>query len=273
LREFKLAADSGDVKAVPFPVAEAPHGPLWNDTISSPNGELCREAFLTSLQGLLLDEPNAMTFVVPQECKDAESRNTFEQDYASQMAQGSGALIDQIDALVGNTGLTAFDIANRASFTGSCIGCHSEAVGRDLGNGVSAPFSLDFVHVSEFTETCPDGSQCFQTSSGLKSSFLPHRIDVLGRFAEVSMPPSCGEDPLPGVDAGVDVGSSDVVSTEVRVDSEVTTSPGAVDGGAPVAPELPPAETPVADLVKQDEEIREQFGRRTVGGQDARVSH
>jgi hypothetical protein len=26
-------------------------------------------------------------------------------------------------------------------------------------------------------------------------------------------------------------------------------------------------------LAKQDEEIREHFGRRTIGGQDARVSH
>lgn len=275
LREFKLAADSDDVKAIPFPVAEAPHGPLWNDTISSPNGELCREAFLTSLQGLLLDEPNAMTFVVPHECKDAESRNTFEQDYGSQMAQGSGVLIEQIEALVGNTGLSAFDIANRASFAGSCIGCHSEAVGRDLGNGVSAPFSLDFVHVGEFTESCPDGSECFQTSSGLKSSFLPHRIDVLSRFTDVSMPPSCEDGPLPEFDAGVDVVSTDFAVTGESLDEGVITSAAVVDGGVaePVAVELPPAETPVADLVQQDEEIREQFGRRTVGGQDARVSH
>lgn len=277
LREFKLATESGDVKAVPFPVAEAPHGALWNDSVSLPNGEFCRDAFLTSLQGLLFDEPNAMTFVVPHECKDAESRNSFEQDYASQMVQGSGSLIAEIEQLVADTGLTAFDIANRASFAGSCIGCHNEAVGRDLGNGITAPFSLDFVHVNEFTETCPDGSSCFQTSDALKSSFLPHRIDVLGRFAEIGMPPFCeSEEPTPSIDAGVST-TAPIDNPQTDVTSEIVTteSPVDVNDGVVVdtVTELPEAETPVSELVEQDEEIREQFGRRTIGGQDARVSH
>ena len=282
LREFKLATDSGDVKAIPFPTAEAPHGALWNDNVSLSNGELCREAFLTSLQGVLIDEPSAMAFVVPQECKDAESRNTFEQDYASQMSGGSGQLIDQIDQIVAGTGLSAFDIANRASFAGSCIGCHSETNGRDLGRGVNAPSSLDFVHVGEFTETCADNvSSCFATSSALKSTFLPHRIDVLGRFADVSMPPSCGEDPPPAFDGGVVTFVEETFVDETFGNDTFDgtfggSQPGAAaDGGVfAVAPaELPAADTPVDELVKQDEEIREEFGRRTVGGQDARVSH
>lgn len=279
LREFKLATDSGEVKAIPFPVAEAPNGALWNDNVETDQGDFCREAFLTSLQGVLVDEPGAMTFVVPQECKDAESRNLFEQDYPSQMSQGSGALIDQIDSVVAGTGLNAFDIAARAAFSGSCIGCHNESVGRDLGRGVSAPFSLDFVHVGEFTESCPDGSECFATSSGLKETFLPHRLDVLGRVVNVSMPPSCGggDDPFPGFDAGV--GSSAPVDTVGEQTTESGLGSGsfgpALDGGALLVQEveLPAADTPVTELVKQDEEIREQFGHRTIGGQDARVSH
>lgn len=279
LREFKLATDSGDVKGIPFPVAEAPNGGLWNDNVSLDQGDFCREAFLTSLQGVLVDEPGAMTFVVPQECKDAESRNSFEQDYPSQMSQGSGALIDQINAVVEGTGLNAFDIAARAAFSGSCIGCHNESVGRDLGRGVSAPFSLDFVHVGEFTETCPDGfNQCFATSSGLKDTFLPHRLDVLSRIVDVSMPPSCeGEEPFPSFDAGV--GSSAPVETFVDETTESAIGSSSfvpvMDGGAFFVEEieLPSADTPVAELVKQDEEIREQFGHRTIGGQDARVSH
>lgn len=271
LREFKLATEDNDVKAIPFPVAEAPHGALWNDFTSLPNGELCREAFLTSLQGVLVDEPAAMAFVVPQECKDAESRNDFQQDYSSQLSQGSGLLVDQIDSIVGDFGLNAFDIASRAQFAGSCIGCHNEAVGRDLGRGVTAPFSLDFVHVNEFTEICPDGNECFQTSSGLKDTFLPHRLDVLGRFAEVGMPPFCEDDSFPNFDAGA---PNPTETAEPTIDAGVALPVG--DGGivpVPVAAELPPAETPVADLVKQDQEIRENFGHRTVGGQDARISH
>jgi hypothetical protein len=277
LREFKLATDSGEVKGIPFPVAEAPHGPLWNDNIALPNGELCREAFLESLQGVLIDEPAAMTFVVPQECKDAESRNSFEQDYGSQMSQGSGVLVDQIDAIANNFGLSAFDIANRASFAGSCIGCHNEQVGRDLGNGVSAPFSLDFVHVGESTETCPDGNSCFATSSGLKDTFLPHRIDVLSRVTQVTMPPSCDDGPI-GVEAGViDFTDEPPVGTTNAPPQSDFGTVGPVGGDAGVVfvevAELPAADTPVEELVKQDEEIREHFGHRTIGGQDARVSH
>lgn len=174
-------------------------------------------------------------------------------------------------------GLNALDIANRASFAGSCIGCHNEAVGRDLGNGVTAPFSLDFVHVNEFTETCPDGNPCFQTSDALKSSFLPHRIDVLGRFAEVGMPPFCeSEGPVPSIDGGVltNVTSNNPQNT---APNEGATTEAATDGDEGVSSEqaadLPEAETPVSELGEQDEALREQFGRRTIGGQDARVSH
>lgn len=275
LREFKLGTDSGDVKAIPFPVAEAPNGALWNDSVSLPNGEFCREAFLTSLQGLLLSDPAAMTFVVPHECKDAESRNTFEQDYASQLLSGGGAFLTQIEARLSGTTLSAVDIANRASFAGSCIGCHSEAAGSDLGGGVFSPFSLDFVHVSEFAHVCPDGNLCFETSRGMDTTFLPHRIDVLGRVTSVPMPPPCGEEPF--VDAGVGIGTNGGGSGSATDDPQAPATADVIGSGTGEqvgeVVELPPADTPVAELAQQDEEIREHFGRRTIGGQDARVSH
>ncbi|HVZ35102.1 MAG TPA: hypothetical protein VG963_21900, partial [Polyangiaceae bacterium] len=73
------------------------------------------------------------------------------------------------------------DIAARARFAGSCIGCHQESSGAFLGAGVSAPFQFDFVHVSERAILpCDDGSgNCFAISDALRSSFLPHRQQVM----------------------------------------------------------------------------------------------
>ena len=45
LREFKLVEQDGQVGLVPFPVAESPHGPLWNDSVDSPIGMLPKPTY------------------------------------------------------------------------------------------------------------------------------------------------------------------------------------------------------------------------------------
>ncbi len=138
---------------LPFPVAESPPARSGTKTLGLPQGEACRENFLVALDGLLTNDPNEMSFVVDSACKNAESRNDFSEDYASNLSEG---FRDQlIERLVG-TGLAPEDIANRAQFAGSCIGCHLEANGRFLGNGVFAPFSNGFVHIQEFPDRLPD---------------------------------------------------------------------------------------------------------------------
>ena len=77
--------------------------------------------------------------------------------------------------------LTPEQIANRAT-TQSCGGCHQISNGRDLGDGLSWPFSLGFVHTSESTFVDTDGVERHQRSQALNDVFLPHRTDILQQF-------------------------------------------------------------------------------------------
>jgi hypothetical protein len=78
LREFQF---QGDINARPLPVgvAESPNGALWNDLSDLPQGEECRQGFIDSIGGLATNELGAMSFPVPEVCKDSESRNDFSQ--------------------------------------------------------------------------------------------------------------------------------------------------------------------------------------------------
>jgi hypothetical protein len=197
LREFHFdPGPSGLLR--PAPVADAPNGQLWNDFSGLSQGPFCRDAFASSLAGLLTDNLAAMSFSVPEQCKDAESRNDFSQDYVSQLNAGGGAFINQLNNQLLGTGLTAQDIAARARFAGSCIGCHQEAGGTPLGHGITAPFQSDFVHVNErLQEPCDDGAgSCFAISDALRNEFLPHRQQVMSNFLGSS--PGCGPLPPPG---------------------------------------------------------------------------
>ena len=180
LREFHFEPGPFGIPR-PRPVGDSPNGALWDDTAPAAAGAPCRSAFLSALDGLLTDNLSTMSFVVPEPCKDAESRNDFSQDYAFHLQQGSGAFQGQLAAELVGTGLSPEDIAARARFAGSCMGCHQESSGTFLGNGVSAPFQFDFVHVNErITVPCDDGSGgCFAISEALRDEFLPHRRRVV----------------------------------------------------------------------------------------------
>lgn len=175
----------------PAPVGDSPNGQLWNDFGPFSQGNFCRNAFASSLAGLLTDNLAAMSFVVPEQCKDAESRNDFSQDYVSHLNSGGGAFINQLNNQLIGTGLSAQDVAARARFAGSCIGCHQESSGAGLGRGITAPFQFDFVHVNERIQVpCDDGvGVCFGISDALRNSFLPHRQQVLSDFLATS--PGC----------------------------------------------------------------------------------
>lgn len=177
LREFKLAEQDGQLRVDPAPVGNSPHGALWNDLSTLPAGDSCRQDFLEALSGLLTDNPAAMAFPVAQDCKNSESFNDFTaENYPLHLLQGDpDGFTAELEARLAGTGLTPVDLAARARFAGSCIGCHQESRGSSLGNGVQAPVSLGFVHISDsVVETCTDGA-CFAISPGLRDAFLPYR--------------------------------------------------------------------------------------------------
>lgn len=221
LREFQFV--DAAVPPIPTPVAESPNGALWNDLAALPQGDACRDNFLRAAElGLLTENLAAMSFPVDEACKDSESRNDFSQDYVGQLGLGSGEFLAELDALAAPSGLTGFDLAARARFAGSCMGCHIEAGGSSLGNGLVAPFQFDFVQVSEFgAESCGNGGTCFGISDALRTVFLPHRARV---SQQLLSGPACGMVPppdLPPLPEGGIAGSAAV--------------PG-FDGGAAVSP-------------------------------------
>ena len=260
LRQFKLMADpAGQSRVVPFPVSESPFGELWNDTSTLPAAAQCRASFLKAVDQLLTDDPARMGFVVDSECLDAESPNDFfTEDYRFHLSNGSGAFRSELQARLQGTGLTPEDIASRAQFAGSCIGCHEEAIGNSLGRGVTAPFSNGFVHVDEFSqEDCGDGTLCFRISPAMRDVFFPTRLSALNDL--LARPPTCGGGAVDGGPGGGPL-------------------PG--DGGAPLTPPQDPPQSAVltsdetvAELVKEDDEARKQYQGETLGGQPAGVSH
>jgi len=184
LREFKIIDWNGLMVPVPVPVASNLHAPLLDDAATDPRAPGCKDAFIGSIPALLDDNPNLMALQVPPHCWDAESPNDFDQgNYETHINQTtSPTFFARVQAELQNQSATISpaQLARRATFAGSCIGCHFETDFADLGNGVTAPPSAGFVHVSEFgSEDCGDNTQCFPISNALKDSFLPHRARVM----------------------------------------------------------------------------------------------
>jgi hypothetical protein len=283
LREFKLALDGDELSAVPFPVAESPNGALWNESSGLPQGAACRESFLEAADGLLTDDVARMSFVVDGACKDAESRNDFSEDYASQLSNGFRS---QLEAKLSGTGLSANDIANRARFAGSCIGCHNEASNSFLGRGVFAPPSFDFVQVSEQLTGCTgaEPGSCFVTSFALQNRFLPSRMQVLTDLLGIpNVPNPCGgggSGGSPGFGGSAGFGGSGTAGS-FGMGGGFGTAGAATGGGGAVPPkpapvidiELPSAAEPIEALQEEDAEIRDLYGSVTISGRDARVTH
>ena len=301
LREFKLALDGESISAVPFPTAESPAGALWNESSGLPQGEACRENFLSALDGVLTDDMSRMSFVIDGACKDAESRNDFSEDYASNLSPGFSQQIQDKLSSIGSP-LSAFDVANRARFSGSCIGCHNESSGSFLGNGVFAPPSFDFPQVLEFTQQCGSGEtgNCFATSTALSTVFLPGRLAVLSNLLGVPVVPNpCvpggggGTGGSPGGFGGT-FGSAGSFSTAGKASGSGGAStagsfgmgdPGA--GGKAVLPlpetssepapvviiDLPSVDQPVEELQEEEAEIRDEYGDVTISGKSAKSTH
>jgi hypothetical protein len=271
LREFKLALDGESIRAVPFPVAESPNGALWNENVPLSQGEACRENFLGAIDGLLTDDLQRMTFVVDSACKDAESRNDFSQDYESQLSSGFRSQLEE--KLLG-TGLSASDIANRAQFAGSCIGCHNESSFKSLGNGVTAPISFDFPQVTEFAQGCTGGEtgQCFPISPALSQAFLPSRMLVMsGLLGFPIIPNPCDGGSGSGGSTGSGGGGPPGSGGKAGIDFPV--SPGNSEPAPAIVTELPSVDEPIAQMQEEDAEIRELYGDVTLSGRSAKATH
>lgn len=201
LREYELVPlDVGGqtlVQPQPVPVSGSPHDLLWNDLLFNPVGTQCRDAMLDALPGLLGDDVATLGWTIPEACRSSESVE-FQDFYEDHLLSGSGSFVTEIEAEIAavapGSGLDAADVARRAQFGGSCIGCHEHSAGVSLGGGLVAPPSLGFVHVSEeLTEPCGDGSECFAISPALGEAFLPQRMSALHQVLEQACDEGCGQ--------------------------------------------------------------------------------
>jgi hypothetical protein len=293
LREFKLALDGDSLAAVPFPVSESPNGALWNEASGLPQGDACRTSFLSAMDGVLSDDMSRMSFVVDTACKDGESRNDVSEDYVRQMSPGFRSQIEEKLLSLGSV-LSPEDVANRARFSGSCIGCHNESSGSFLGNGVFAPSSSDFPQVLESQQPCRDGEvgTCFTTGNALNTVFLPGRLAVLGNLLGVPIVPNpCPDDNGGGVGGGPSMGGSGSVGTAGSATMGGFASGGKSGTGdgsgmnplplppiskdpAPVVViELPSADVPVEQLQEADQQLRSDYGDVTISGKSAKATH
>lgn len=259
LREFKLVEHPRPGKkslmhAAQVPVTYSPIGDHFNDALDTPLGPECRESFLVAMEGLLTDEPDAMSFPIDPMCRAAESRDDGISDFAQQLVLGTGAFEAAIETRLDELGspLSAIDIAQRARFAGACIGCHEQSNGEDLGNGVVAPFSAGFTHSVEFfTEECFEGEQCFAISDALTSSFLPHRKAVMEAF--LASTPCEGECAY-----AVELGApSDFSSGPIDVRRALTRA-GKLD---------------VRRMIELEQRVRAAGAKRTLGGQSTQSGH
>ena len=215
LREHKLADEFGQLVSVQVAVEHNIYGELWNDTSFWPQGPTCRGDILAGLGGLLPNDVNLMGIDTGSICWAAESREDPTMNYEGRMLAGSGVFTGNINTTLSGLGspLIAQEAARRATYVGTCMGCHEPNRAmpiRNLGSGVIAPLSLGFVHTSETVrENCDGINDCWLISPALKSAFLPFRQTAMINYltstfctsCSVSLPPELGvAAPLEGED-------------------------------------------------------------------------
>lgn len=198
LREHKLANEFGQLVSVEVAAKHNIHGELWNDTIGWPAGPNCRAEIIGQLGSLLPNDVNLMAIETTSVCWAAESRQDPTMNYEAQMMAGTPVFPTTINNDLwfthGST-LLAQEVARRATYVGSCMGCHEPGVAMpilNLGAAVMAPPSLGFVHTSEsIRENCDAVLDCWLISPALKNVFLPFRQTAMVNFMTSNWCVSC----------------------------------------------------------------------------------
>jgi len=196
LREHKLVDQGGVLVSVEVAVEGNVYGLLWDDTSPWPNTSTCEAGIIAGLGDLTATDVNLMGLDTPPACWAVESREDATMDYEAHLAAGTGAFeVDIANELaVLGVALSPDEIARRAVYAGSCIGCHEPAIMStpDLGGGVVAQPTLGFVHVSEGSrETCTTLNDCWEISPALKTAFLPHREATLTDYLSATYCTAC----------------------------------------------------------------------------------
>ncbi|WP_224241076.1 hypothetical protein [Hyalangium gracile] len=196
LREFKIQRECGTtgcaLRFIPVTVKTNPGGTLFNPLSAHPLAPGFQSVdFISQVPSLAVNDINLFNMVLPDNRNSGQSdaQSPTENHYVNQFGTGPSAFRTNIQSSLSTipSTLTPDQVVARAMAL-SCAGCHQLSVGRDLGGGITWPFSLRFVHVSEQTEPGPDGPR-HQISPALINVFIPHRKAVLETFLNSS----CGD--------------------------------------------------------------------------------
>jgi hypothetical protein len=164
--------------------------PVLSLLAQDPSSNPCAQSLLDAIPGLLDEDPTEQRMNVAPTCFAGMSSNTDPTLAVGLRGQVTGAafgpaLAKRIEATLSlkypDYGISPNDIARRADFAGSCIGCH------DLKD---SPFSASGspAHVNyRQTEPCGDegGDEtraCYARSPLLKFEFLPRWTELLQSF-------------------------------------------------------------------------------------------
>jgi hypothetical protein len=219
LREYRLLAGGG---ALEMPVAQSVTTQIVStDAVfgEHPKAAQCRTDLLSGLGTLMPPDFNALGVDVSPACFDGASSNfgvRLEDGITSpDRADFATSLAARAAQLSPAANLTAVQVAARAQFSGTCIGCHftvNTPAARDLGQGLMLPVptvqpgedanNVAFTQVNNLQhEPCAasgdDAAQlCFKLSPVLGGIFLPHRKVVLESY--LNTPVGAFHPPAPG---------------------------------------------------------------------------
>jgi hypothetical protein len=194
LREFKLkkpcaAGESCRLALSHVTVKTNPADELFRGTHA--NAPAFQSSFLNQIA--TLSRKNAATIAMAV----GNGHNEFESSSQGQAVQyrsfTQAPFRTTIQGRITNPNLTVNNILDRAT-TQTCGGCHQLSNNVNLGDGVTWPSSLGFVHVDEGRSL----------SSALTSSFLPRRLTVLRGFLNNQ----CGAAPGEAADPNATIGGS-----------------------------------------------------------------
>ncbi len=196
LREFKIRRSCSTstcvVQFIPVTVKTNPGGTLFNPGSAHPLAPSFQNAdFISQVPSLAINNINLFTMAIPdpENSGQSDAQSPTENHYVNQFGTAASPFRTNIQNALSTipSTLTPDQVVARAMAL-SCAGCHQLSVGANLGGGITWPFSLRFVHVSEGTETGPDGPR-HQISSALTGVFIPHRKAVFETFLNSS----CGD--------------------------------------------------------------------------------
>ncbi|HEV7427161.1 MAG TPA: hypothetical protein VGQ46_12405 [Thermoanaerobaculia bacterium] len=163
-------------------------GALFNSSDTSAQAAAFRDIFVAQVPNLAVRDANEYFMEIPRDYVIAESdppgeARAFEYVKPFNKTKASAPEFkNRIQAKLTSIGstLTPEMIVHRAE-TQNCVGCHF--FGDSVGEGVTFPHSIDGIqHVTEDTLESGDGGQRYLISSGLRDTYIPHRMKILIDF-------------------------------------------------------------------------------------------